>query len=200
MSEPAPTPAAPADAPAAASAPRSMACAVLGMMLNPGGTLKQATAEATWREAMLVSGSAFVLFFLQTGLDLARAGKAGAGSIIGLLVLGAVFGTAGVGLVGLLAWLLSRPFRSERALDWTMRAYALAYSPALVYGVCGVLANLALGLDTAIAFGVTGVLWALHPMMAVNDELTGGRRVLSALISTACGGVVLLGWSVLGAR
>jgi hypothetical protein len=34
--------------------------------------------------------------------------------------------------------------------------------------------------------------------MAVNDELTGGRKGVSVLLSIVCGGVALLGWSLLG--
>ncbi len=52
--------------------------------------------------------------------------------------------------------------------------------------------------STAVAFGVTGVLWAMHPLLAVNDELTGQRRLASGLLTALLGCVMLVGWSLLG--
>jgi hypothetical protein len=171
---------------------------LVGMMFNPGAVLQQRLSGVRWRTAMLVSGAAFTLLFLQTGLDLLKAHRAGAGVAIVLTLAGLLFGTIGIAIVGFVAWALSRAFGSGHSPGWAIRAYALAYSPALVYGLCGLVANLALGWRTSVAFGVTGLLWALGPIMAVNDELAGGRKGVSVLLSIVCGGLALLGWGLLG--
>jgi hypothetical protein len=171
---------------------------LVGMMFNPGAVLQQRLSGVTWPAAMLVSGGAFTLLFLQTGLDLLKVGRSGALAALFLTFAGLLYGTIGILLVGSVAWATSRLFGSVHSPGWAIRAYALAYSPALVYGLCGLVANLALGWRTSVAFGVTGLLWALGPIMAVNDELTGGRKRVSVLLSIVCGGVALLGWSLLG--
>jgi hypothetical protein len=174
------------------------AALLVGMMFNPGAVLQQRLSGVAWPTAMLVSGAAFTLLFLQTGLDLLKTRRAGAGAVVLLTFAGLVYGTIGILIVGFAAWATSRPFGNRHPPGWAIRAYALAYSPALVYGLCGMAANLALGWRTSVAFGVTGLLWALGPIMAVNDELTGGRKPVSVLLSIVCGGVALLGWSLLG--
>lgn len=73
-----------------------------------------------------------------------------------------------------LAW--GTPFGGKSGgLGEAVRAFALAYSAALVYVVIGLLFNLFFGWNTAVAFGVTGVLWALGPMIAVLKGMVGGR-------------------------
>ena len=64
-----------------------------------------------------------------------------------------------------------------------------------MYGLLGLLANLLLGWNTALAFGITGVLWALGPMLAAVKELTAGKTWVSIVVSTVCGALVLLGWA-----
>ncbi len=58
--------------------------------------------------------------------------------------------------------------------------------------------SIVLGCNTSIAFGVTGVLWAIGPMMYTIRELTGGNHRLSIPISSLVGVIVLLSWSTLG--
>jgi hypothetical protein len=72
-------------------------------------------------------------------------------------------------------------------------------APALIYGVCGLVFSL-LGWRTAVAFGVTGVLWALSPLMAINDELTGQHKFASGLLTAVLGCIILTGWVLLGTR
>ena len=62
----------------------------------------------------------------------------------------------------------------------------------------GLLFNLFFGWNTAVAFGVTGVLWALGPMIAVLKGMVGGRSWPATLLATACGLMVLLGWARVG--
>jgi hypothetical protein len=180
--------------------------AALLMFVNPGAALKGAFTEVSPPFALGVSGAAFGLFFLQTGLDLLRAGQptlprlalSGPVGVVGLCLLGILYGTLGVAFVAGIAWALTRPIGGTFALGWTVRAFALGYSPALVYALLGVIANVALGWNTAVAFGVTGVLWALGPMIAALREMLGGRVGVSVALATLCGGLVLYGWAFLG--
>lgn len=146
---------------------------------------------------LLVSGLAFSLFYFQTGLDLARTGSGSAVGALGLGTLGLIVGSGGVGLLALLAWLLARPYAGNQSLGWTVRAFALSYSPALIYGGLGLMANLLFGWNTSLAFGVTGVLWALGPMLVAIREMTEQRTGLSAIIATACGALMLVVWALI---
>jgi hypothetical protein len=166
------------------------------MMLNPGQVLARRMKDVGLIYALFVSGAAFALFFFQTGLDRAR----GEGRWTLALTLGAeglVCGTLGIAAVGLVAWVLSKIVGGQQGAGWVVRAIALSYGSALVYSALGLVFNLALGWNTSISFGVTGVLWALGPMMAVFRELSGGKTLGSILLSTVCGSLVLVGWGVL---
>jgi hypothetical protein len=101
------------------------------------------------------------------------------------------------GLLASIAWLLARPFGGEEPVGWAVRAFGLAYAPALIYAGLGVVANIALGWHTALAFGVTGVLWALGPMIVAIRRMTGERTGISVLIATVCGALMLALWAVI---
>jgi len=75
----------------------------LSMILNPAQVVKGALDQVPWPFCLSVSGLAFTLFFLQTGLDMHRVGTASAGAAVGFTFLGLFFGTAGVALVAAVA-------------------------------------------------------------------------------------------------
>jgi hypothetical protein len=176
------------------------------IFVNPGGALKGALAEIPIPLALGVSGTAFGLFFLQTGLDLLRVGQptlprlamTGNAGVVGLCLLGIAYGTAGVAVLGAIAWVATRPLGATLALEATVRAFALGYCPALVYALFGIVMNVAFGWNTALAFGVTGVLWALGPMIATLREMLGGQTWPSVILATLLGGLTLFGWAYLG--
>lgn len=171
--------------------------AALAMMINPGRVLERHAGGVAVPWALLVSGIAFALFFLQTGLDLERAGKIASKDVAALAGEGAAVGTVGVAVLALLAWAFSLPFGGQRTAGWAVRAFGLGYSPALVYGAVGLGLNLGLKWNTAMACGVTGLLWALGPLFAAIREMAGGRNGVAAVLSTICGGAVLFGWAML---
>jgi hypothetical protein len=176
------------------------------MFVNPGAALKGALAETSPHFALAVSGTAFGLLFLQTGLDLLRVGSptlpllgtSGWPGVVGLCLIGVMYGTAGLGLLGALAFAVTRPFGATLAFGPTVRALALGYAPALFYALFGIVANLLLGWNTAVAFGVTGLLWALGPMIATLRSMLGDRPYLSVILATGLGGLMLFGWAFLG--
>jgi len=146
---------------------------------------------------LLISGLAFSLFYLQTGLDVGRKDPNGLVYALALGVLGLAVGSAGVGLLATIAWLFARPCGGNQPLGWAVRAFALSYAPALLYAALGVAANLLLGWNTSLAFGVTGVLWALGPMLVAIREMTGQRTGPSVIIATICGALMLVGWALI---
>lgn len=181
---------------AAAGVSRVDLRSILVMTINPAAVLKQRLAGVSSIWALSVSGAAFTLFFLQTGLDLFRTGKPG--SVVAILAaVGLVYGTAVVAAIAAAAFTLTRLFGGTRSIGWSIKAFALGYSPALIYATLGLLANTAFHWKTAIAFGVTGMLWALGPMIAAIKEMTGQMIGVSIVIATLCGGLLLVGWSVL---
>ena len=108
-----------------------------------------------------------------------------------------MYGTAAVAAVAALAWVASRPFAGGRSLDWTLRAFSLAYVPALLYALLGLLFNLAFGWHTALAFGATGMLWAFAPLVFAVREMAGERLGVSLVAATLCGGALLFGWAII---
>ncbi len=176
------------------------------VFVNPGAALKGALADTSPAFALAVSGAAFGLLFLQTGLDLLRAdqptlpllGLTGPLGVASLCLIGVLYGTFGVALLGAVAFAITRPLGATLALGPTVRAIALGYSPALVYALFGVMANLLLGWNTAVAFGVTGMLWALGPTIATLRTMLAGRTGLSVILATVLGGFMLAGWAFLG--
>lgn len=170
----------------------------LSMILKPAEAVKGALERVPWPVCLAVSGLAFTLFFLQTGLDRHHVRTAGAGWVVGFSFLGLAMGTAGVALLALMAWAAARPLGCERPFDWTMRAFGLAYTPTLIFAAVGILFNLAAGWNTAVAFGVTGVLWALYPILTVVREMTGDRLAASLAMTTVLGALILGAWALLG--
>lgn len=79
-----------------------------------------------------------------------------------------------------------------------MRAFCLAYTPTLIFAAIGLIFNLAAGWNTAVAFGVTGVLWAMLPIVVILREMSGDRLGASLAITTLCGSLILCGWALLG--
>ncbi|MBN1631928.1 MAG: DUF4339 domain-containing protein [Thermoleophilia bacterium] len=169
----------------------------LTMILNPGQVIKSALDGVPWPFCLGVSGLAFTLFFLQTMLDMHRVGTAGSGRVIGFTFLGLGVGTIGVVLVAALAWAIARPLGCSRSLLWTVRAFGLAYTSTLVFAIVGLIFNLAAGWNTSIVFGITGALWAFHPLLGIVKEMTGQKLVASLVFATVCGCLILSVWAAL---
>jgi len=166
---------------------------IFAVMADPRTVFTRYLDDLAWPVALVVPALAFGLIFLQSGLDLERSG-ASAG-VAGLALFGALLGAVVVPVLALVVWILVLPFDRSRSLGWAVRAFALAYSPALIYGVCGLVANVVLGWNTAVAFGVTGVLWAISPLFVALREMSGDRRRLSLVLATVVGAAVLALWA-----
>lgn len=49
-----------------------------------------------------------------------------------------------------------------------------------------------------MAFGVTGLLWALGPMISTLRGMLAGRTAIAVVLATLLGGLMLFGWAFLG--
>ncbi|HBP38700.1 MAG TPA: hypothetical protein DD640_08170 [Clostridiales bacterium] len=167
------------------------------MMVNPAAALRGALA-GRWYLSAAVSALAFGLFFAQTGLDLYKTGQKELIFVLLAAGAGLLYGLAVIPLVAAFLWLVLKAARSDQGILQTISVFCLSYSGALIYGILGLVFSLALGWKTSVAFGVTGVLWAIGPMMVAIRELTGQKRTLSFFLSTLVGALILLSWSVFG--
>ena len=163
--------------------------------LNPGLLIKSNLQDQPWPLAFLVPGFAFILFFLQIGLDLHRSGAISAGQALALSIVGLVYGTLGVSLLALITWLLASVFKSSRSLIWALQAFALSFAPTLIYASFGLAANLFFDWNSSIAFGVTGVIWAFIPISNVTNTMVEGRRTVAIALTTLSGLILLFSWS-----
>lgn len=164
-------------------------------LLNP---LQLVDSQISSKTILVIPLLAFALFFLQIGLDQVRVGQADWERPFMLLISGGLFGLLLVPLAGGIGWLGTRPFGGKQSLAWTIRAFSLAYLPALVYSGMGLLANLLFGWHTAVSFGVTGVLWSMGPMLTTLRRMTDNRLGVSITLTTVCGLLLLVGWAVMG--
>lgn len=172
---------------------------IFGFALDPGGAVNGTLGNAPLAEAMAVPAMAFGLFFLQTGLDRARAGTIDGAGVAMLVLAGLALGTLGLVIVAGLGWGAIRAFGGTAAFGTALRAFALSYSPTLISVMLGMIFNLTFGWNTAIAFGATGVLWALGPMSGAIRQMLDGRLWPAIMVSSLCGLEILLAWAWLGA-
>lgn len=170
----------------------------LNMVINPGEVVKSQMSRVPWPYSIFISGLSFALFFLQTGLDMLRAGQIEITTVILMTLLGLFYGTVGIALLAMLVWALSQAGERGYNMGWAISAFALGYSATLVYALTGLLFSAVLGWKTAVAFGVTGVLWALRPTLFTIKQMSGDRTAFSVAMSTLCGAILLLGWALLG--
>jgi hypothetical protein len=165
------------------------------MMINPSKAIKSGVQQTKWYFAFLVSGIAFALFFLQTALDLYKTGQKGLDFVFISLGIGALYGVVVIPIISIVAWLILKLAKSDKGITWTVSSFCLSYSGALVYGVLGLIFSLFFAWKTAIAFGVTGVLWAIGPMIITSREMTNGKIALSVPLVTVFSGLVLISWA-----
>ncbi len=115
-----------------------------------------------------------------------------------MAMLGLLYGTAGIALLAVMVWALSQAEQRGLDMEWAISTFALGYSATFVYALSGLIFSLAFGWKTAVAFGVTGLLWALRPTMFTIKQMSGDRVAFSIAMTTLCGAILLMGWALLG--
>ncbi|GAB6153215.1 hypothetical protein JCM17380_19650 [Desulfosporosinus burensis] len=176
----------------------SMLKTIFGMMINPSGILKSAMLSTKWYFSLIVSGLAFGLFFIQTGLDLYKTGQKGVDFLLLSAGVGILYGVLLIPLLGFLMAVILKISKSDKKIGQIISLFCLSYSGALIYGTLGIVFSLALGWKTSIAFGVSGVLWAIGPTIVTIREMTGGKNTMSIPIATIISGAILVSWSFFG--
>lgn len=176
----------------------SMLKTVFGMMINPSGILKSAMLSTKWYFSLIVSGLAFGLFFIQTGLDLFKSGQKGIDFVLLSAGVGIIYGLLLIPLLGFLVAVILKISKSDKKVVQIISLFCLGYSGALIYGTLGIVFSLVLGWKTSVAFGVSGVLWAIGPTIVTIREMTGGKNKMSIPIATIVSGAILVSWSLFG--
>lgn len=165
--------------------------------MNPAGMLEKELEQVPWYQGLIISGLAFALLFWQTGLDQQSINAMSNGEVIFLTIKGLLLGTFGMMVIGLVAWLFIRPINKDWTLGKSIKLMALAYTAPLFSLLIGLGLNLAIGSRTALAFGLTGVLWSLNPMFRTIKKGTKEKYGLSIGLTTIIGLMVLLAWHTL---
>lgn len=166
----------------------------LMMIINPAGALKRQLQNVNWKITASIPALAFGLLFFQTALDLNQ----GTGITILLSLMGVVYGGVLVTLLGMGCSIVL--VRREENLDnknVIISAMHLAYTSMLIYQITGVTISIFLNWNTAVAFGVSGMLFVLRPIMVTLRQLSS-NQVVSIILTTIIGFVLLAGWSLLG--
>lgn len=177
---------------------QNLLVSVFGMMMNPAGTVKAAVEGTNWLFSIAISAVAFGLFFLQTGLDLYKTGQKGMDFVIMSGAMGLAYGAIVIPIISAMAWVILKMAKSDKDIKWTISSFCLSYSGALVYGIVGICFSFFMDWKTAVAFGVTGVLWAVGPMVATAREMTNRNNYASVFVATLYASLVLVSWSYFG--
>lgn len=144
-----------------------------------------------------ISGLTYGLFFLQTGLDQKKAGSKTLFEAIILGIKGLGIGTFGLIGLSVVVFIIMRISKSEYSLPNLIKTFCLSYTTALLSLTIGLILNIFFHANTAIAFGVTGVLWSLNPLFRVLRKNTKGNFTLSLILCTTIGLMVLIIWNIL---
>jgi hypothetical protein len=171
---------------------------LVGMMMTPGAALKSSIVGTKWYFSLAVSAVAFGLFFLQTGLDLYNTGQKGFSFVLLSTGLGFAYGLLAIPLMGAIVWLILKAAKTDKDLKWAISSFCLSYSGALLFGILGLAFSIIFGWRTSVAFGVTGVLWAIGPMIVTIRTMTGGKNIMSIPIVSVLSAAILISWAWLG--
>lgn len=170
---------------------------VFTMMMNPKAAIDKGLNQFPWFFSIGISSLAFGSFFLQTGLDLYKTGQETFLYVLMQLGIGLAFGALAIPLVGVLIWPLIKLKKGELKLTQSISLACLSYSATLIYGLIGLIFSLVLGWKTAIAFGATGVLWSLGPLMISIRSATKGDTILAVIATSLVGAFILFAWQAL---
>jgi hypothetical protein len=166
------------------------------MIANPASAVNRHLEQVNWKATLVVPGSAFGLLFFQTALDL-RQGSFGFLTII-LTLVGILYGCVGVAGFAYISSAVARSKNSELGTtESVIVAFCLGYTATFIYQLVGLFFALVMNWNTSVAFGVSGMLIALRPMMTIIRKISD-NAVVGVVLSTLGGIVLLLGWSLLG--
>ncbi len=170
---------------------------ILAYLIDPAQFLKRNMEGLPWYFSVLISGVAFLLLFLQSGLDMYRAAKIDLIKVFLLAAIGLFFGIVVIVLLALFIHLIAMIVGYRAPLSKTIKLFTLSYAASLIYLIMGLIFSLALSWNTSIAFGVTGILWTMRPLIATIKSMFKERELISVIISSLCGVFVIVMWSLI---
>lgn len=171
---------------------------VFKMMMRPKEMVNEKIDHIPWIFSLLVSGTAFGLFFLLTGLDLLKTGQKSLVFVLLSVLGGLVYGLVVIPLFGVFGWLVMKGFKTDKTITWAIRSICMSYGSGLIYGIVGLVFSLFFSWKVSIAFGLTGVLWAIGPMFYTFRKMSRENLAISLILSTVIGGAVIYSWSFFG--
>ncbi len=174
--------------------PKSKFKQTLIYLMNPGAFLKNNFDGLPWQFSIVISGLAFFLLFLQSGLDMYRANRIDASKVFILSMIGALFGVFAISILALLIHSIAKIGGYNKDAKTSIQLFALSYAASLIYLVLGLLFSLIFSWNTSVAFGVTGILWTMRPMMETIKSMFNKQEVVSVLVSSICGIFVITTW------
>lgn len=164
-------------------------------ILNPASIMEQHNPGGSSYLFLIVSAFAYLLFFLQVGIDKLRAEMVQTNYIIKLSGVGFIVGYLGVLLISTVVWVLIKLVKGDWSLSKVIGCMAISHGSTLVYMILGVLAQLILGWNTALAFGVTGLLWSLFPIANSIKLMTKNNIKGTVIITTIVGLMLMFVWN-----
>jgi len=172
--------------------------AIFKMMIRPMEMVNGKIDKIPWMFSLLVSGGAFGLFFLLTGLDLFKTGQKGFVFVLLSVISGFAYGLLIIPIFGSVGWLIMKLFKTDKSLTWTIKSLCMSYGSGLIYGLVGLVFSLFFNWKVSIAFGMTGALWAIGPMFYTFRKMSRDRISISLILSTIIGAAVIYSWSFFG--
>jgi hypothetical protein len=149
---------------------------------NPQALSTEELNKIPFLYPMVISGLTYGLFFLQTGLDQKKAGSKTLFEAMILAIKGLGIGTFGLIGLSVVVFVIMKIFKSEYSLSNLVKACCLSYTTALLSLTIGLILNIFFHANTAVAFGITGVLWSLNPLFRVFRKNTRGNFTLSLIL------------------
>lgn len=171
---------------------------ILPMMFNPGVFIQRYLERANLIFSILVSGLAFGLFFLQTGLDLYKTGQKNMNFVYTMAGIGFLYGVLMIPFFGILLWIFLNIARSKSTFKNTLSATCLSYSGLFVYSIFGLIFSVFFNWRTSIAFGTTGTVWSIGTLIGTIRQLSNSKTGLAIFLGTIFGTIVLFSWYYLG--
>lgn len=177
---------------------KSIFSTIISMMISPRNALKHTVSKFPWGYSIVVSTMAFGLFFFLTGFDLYKTGQKGINFTIMSLGAGVLYGGIIIPAISVLTWVLLKTIKSKIKITFAISSFCLSYCGMLIYCVFGLVFTLILGWKVSIAFGVTGILWSIGPMVMAIREMSNGKDHINIFIATLVSCFTLITWTLLG--
>ncbi len=167
---------------------------IIFLMLNPSSVLTDGQVHK-WYLDLILPAFAWMLFFLQVGLDRHRQSGYPPGKIVLLSFIGLIAGYVVVFLTGILMSMLLTVFGKNIRLQLGISCIALSHTYKTFSLILGLLYNF-FGYSSSVAFGTVGLLATLLPVYSGIRGLTRGTTFLAPVLAALIGLIFLVFWQL----